>query len=135
MRCPVSDVDRAGLRAALLRAEPWVAATDRGPRAVDAGTCDRCDVLPRLLPTCGPVPWPGLCRPCALAIGLDGWCEGHREQGRDALRWAVALPDHWDVAVVLWWVATGELRAAELRTLEVPPSLSSEVRSQLPPPG
>jgi hypothetical protein len=37
------------------------------------------------------------------------------------------------VAVVLWWVATGELREAELRTLDPPATLPSEVRALLPP--
>jgi hypothetical protein len=128
----MSRLDRAGLRAALVRAEPWLADTDRGPQAVDAGACDRCAELPRLLPNCGPVAWPGLCRPCALTTGLDAWCDGHREEGRAALRWAVSLPEHWDVAVVLWWVATGELREAELRRLGTPSSLAREVRAMLP---
>jgi hypothetical protein len=88
----VSEVDRRALRAALLETEPWLGEPDRGPRSVDAGACDRCRELPRLLPTCGPSGWEALCRTCALAVGLDAWCDGHRDDGREALRWAVALP-------------------------------------------
>jgi hypothetical protein len=128
----VSEVDRHALRAALLETEPWLGEPDRGPRSVDAGACDRCRELPRLLPTCGPSGWEALCRPCALAVGLDAWCDGHRDDGREALRWAVALPEHWDVAVVLWWVATGELRTAELRTLHGTQALPAPVRALLP---
>lgn len=130
----MSDLDRAALREALLQAEPWLAATDRGPRAVDAGPCARCRTLPALLPTCGPVPWPALCRPCARAVGLDAWCDGHREEGREALRWAMALPDHWDVAVTLWWVATGELRRTEVRRLRDTTELPHTVRRLLSEP-
>jgi hypothetical protein len=128
----VTEVDRQALRAALLEAEPWLGEPDRGPRSVDAGPCDRCRELPRLLPTCGPSRWEALCRPCAVAAGLDAWCDGHRDDGREALRWAGALPAHWDVAVVLWWVATGELRTAELRTLRDTEGLPGPVRALLP---
>lgn len=128
----MSTPDRRGLREALLSAEPWLAVDDQGPRAVDAGPCDRCGDLPRLLATCGPVAWEALCRPCALEIGLEAWCDSHREQGRVALRWAVTLPDHWDVAVSLWWVATGELRAVEVRRLDRLERLPPSVRALLP---
>lgn len=128
----MSDVDRAALRQALLAAESWLGAAERGPRSVDAGACDRCGELPRLLPTCGPTSWEALCRPCALEVGLDAWCDGHRQEGREALRWAVALPTHWDVAVVLWWVATGELRTAEVRRLHGTEALPAGVRALLP---
>ena len=128
----MTGLDRRALREALLAAEPWLAEPDLGPRAVDAGTCDRCGGPPRLLPTCGPDAWPGLCRACALSVGLAAWCDGHREEGRTALRWAVALPDHWDVAVVLWWVATGELRDAEVRALSDRDDLPPAVRALLP---
>ena len=104
------DLDRPALRAALLDAAPWLDATDVGPRAVDAGTCDRCGERPRLLPTCGPGAPEALCRDCAAALGDDAWCDGHRNDGMAARRWADALPDRWEDAVVLWWVATGELR-------------------------
>jgi hypothetical protein len=128
----VSEVDRPALRAALLETEPWLGESHRGPRSVDAGACDRCRELPRLLPTCGPSGWEALCRTCALAVGLDAWCDGHRDDGREALRWAVALPTHWDVAVVLWWVATGELRTAQLRALRGIEELPGAVRALLP---
>ncbi len=98
------------MRAQLRELAPWLDATDVGPRAVDAGTCDRCGQRPRLLPTCGPAGWPALCRPCAAEVGDDGWCDGHLDEGRAARAWADALPDRWADVVVAWWVATGEVR-------------------------
>jgi hypothetical protein len=123
---------RAALRQALREVEPWLAATDVGPRAVDAGTCERCGRLPRLLPTCGPVPWSALCRDCAGQIGLDAWCDGHEEEGRAALAWAGSLPPHWDVAVTVWWVSTGELALGAL-VLPRLGALDARVRRLLPP--
>lgn len=107
----MEPIDRQALRDALLAAQPWLAATDTGPQAVAAGGCDRCHDAPRLLPTCGPAAFQALCRTCAEAVGDDGWCEGHRAEGRAARQWAAQLPDRWADAVVLWWVATGEVRA------------------------
>lgn len=101
---------RAELRAALLDAAPWLAATEVGPRSVTAGACDRCGTDPRLLPTCGPSAFEALCRGCAEQEGDHGWCAGHEEEGRAARAWASALPERWQDAVVLWWVATGEIR-------------------------
>ncbi len=106
----MATVDRAALRRALLDAAPWLAATDVGPQAVDAGNCDRCGTAPRLLPTCGPSGADAVCRRCAEELGDAGWCDGHLEEGRAARRWAQQLPDRWPDAVTLWWVATGELR-------------------------
>lgn len=106
------SLDRAALRRALVAAEPWLAADEVGPRAVDAGPCDRCGRRPRLLPTCGPGGFTALCRDCAEALGDDAWCEGHLDEGRRARSWARRLPDRWPDAVVLWWVATGEVRLA-----------------------
>jgi hypothetical protein len=91
---------------------PWLAATDVGPQAVDAGTCDRCGAAPRLLPTCGPTGARAVCRDCAAALGDEGWCEGHRDEGVAARTWAAALPGRWADVVTLWWVATGEVRLA-----------------------
>lgn len=105
----MTPAQRSDLRRALLEVEPWLGATEVGPRAVDAGPCDRCGELPRLLPTCGPVAWPALCRSCGGQVGLEAWCDGHQDEGRWALAWATSLPDHWDRAVTLWWVATGEI--------------------------
>lgn len=101
--------DRRALRAALLEVAPWLDATDHGPRAVDAGTCGRCDRAPRLLPTCGPSAHAALCRACALELGDEAWCAGHRDEGRRARAWARALPERWEDLVVLWWVSTGEV--------------------------
>lgn len=102
--------DRARLKAALLAVAPWLGSDELGPRAVDAGSCDACDDLPRLLPTCGPAGHAALCAGCADTIGLDAWCDGHRDEGETALAWAARLPDRWPELVVLWWVATGEVR-------------------------
>ena len=93
---------------------PWLTATEFGPAAVEAGDCDRCGTAPRLLPLCGPVVWQAVCRDCGLDLGEDGWCAGHEVDGTDARTWATALPDDWSEAVLLWWLATGELRAVEL---------------------
>ncbi len=102
---------RAALRQALLAYAPWLAADDVGPRAVEAGRCEVCDLSPRLLPTCGPgAGGAGVCRACAQALGDQGWCAGHQQDGVQARRWAADLPDRWAQVVVLWWVATGELR-------------------------
>jgi hypothetical protein len=106
----MSTLDRAALRRALIGAAPWLTATEVGPRAVDAGNCDRCGRAPRLLPTCGPSGADAVCRDCARALGDGGWCDGHLEEGRAARRWASQLPDRWADAVTLWWVATGELK-------------------------
>jgi hypothetical protein len=103
-------VDRAALRRALLETAPWLAETEVGPRAVEAGRCDRCDEAPRLLPTCGPSVAGAVCRDCAEWLGDDGWCDGHVEDGRAARAWARRLPDRWADAVTLWWIATGEVR-------------------------
>ena len=101
---------RTALRAALLEAAPWLDATEVGPRSLVAGACDRCGAAPRLLPTCGPTRYEALCRDCADAEGDDAWCDGHLEDGRAARAWAAELPDRWGEAVVLWWLATGEIR-------------------------
>jgi hypothetical protein len=100
---------------------------------VDAGACDRCGQLPRLLPTCGPDGLPGVCRPCARDLGTDAWCDGHLEEATASLRWADALPDHWDLAVTLWWVATGEVRLEQLVPLRDDHRLAPGVRAALRP--
>lgn len=123
---------RRELRAALLAVEPWLDTTELGPRAVDAGACDRCQDLPRLLPTCGPTPWRGLCRSCAEVVGLDAWCEGHRAEGEAALAWAHELPDHWDLVATLWWIATGEVRLDVLAPLRMDQRLPRRLRAVLP---
>lgn len=128
--------DREALRRALRRAYPWLDDRDRGPRAVVAGECDRCGEAPRVLPTCGPVPWQALCATCGLQVGFAGWCDGHRPDARGHLRWAAALPEEWPLVVRLWWVATGEVR---LDVLVVPPGLRRRlpvaVRAELAPGG
>lgn len=96
---------------------------------MDAGQCDRCGQRPRVLATCGPVAWTALCRDCALEVGPHGWCDGHADDAADLLAWAAALPPWWGDAVVLWWVATGEVTAtpATLRT-----DLPRPLRTALP---
>lgn len=95
---------------------------------MDAGTCRRCDERPRLLPTCGPVAWPALCADCAAYVGPEAWCDGHRDEARRLLRWAAALPPWWGDAVVLWWVATGEVAWDGRR----PAGLPARVAAALP---
>ena len=103
-------------------------ATEAGPRAVDAGTCARCEVRPRLLPTCGPTSWTALCRDGAATVGTHAWCDGHREDAEELLAWAATLPPWWADAVVLWWVGTGEV-AWDGRT---PDTVPAPVRATLP---
>jgi hypothetical protein len=108
-----SPTQRAELRALLRRRAPWIDDSRYGPRTVDAGLCDRCERLPRLLSRCGPDGGGAVCRPCAIALGDDGFCDGHRDVGRDARAWAARLPDDWPDVVLAWWLASGELRTAD----------------------
>lgn len=103
-------LDRAGLRAALSARYPWLDVTDHGPRAVEAGDCDRCGLEARLVETCGPVAWRYLGRDCAIRLGRDAWCDGHAEAAGTALAWLADLPPEADTVARLWWVATGEVR-------------------------
>ncbi len=107
------ELDVAGrrrLRDALAAAAPWLCDPEVGPTTVDAGTCDRCGERPRVVATCGPAAARTLCVPCVLAVGDDGWCDGHRDVATAARTWAGRVPPWWADAVVLWWVATGEVR-------------------------
>jgi hypothetical protein len=124
----VDPSQRAALRAQLRGVAPWLDADDLGPRAVDAGPCDRCGDLPRLLPTCGPDSPGALCRDCAEELGDDGWCDGHLDEGRAARAWAARLPSRWADVVTLWWAATGEVR------LPVGQAPDTSVLTSLPPP-
>jgi hypothetical protein len=126
-----TPIDRPRLRRALLEAEPWLGATDHGPQAVDAGACDRCGHLPRLLPTCGPEGLAGVCRPCARELGTAAWCDGHLADAEAALSWADGLPDHWDLVVTLWWIATGEARLDSLVDLRADGRLPAGLRHSL----
>ncbi len=111
--------DRRALRRELLAAYPFLSRTDAGPQAVEAGECDRCGEEPRLVQPCGPPPgdlprpagpdW-ALGRRCALAAGVDGWCDGHVEEAEEVLGWLGGLPATTDDVARLWWVATGEVR-------------------------
>ena len=102
---------------------------DVGPQSVDAGPCDRCDDRPRLVATCGPAAWRALCRTCVLDVGLDAWCDGHAEDGREHLAWAADLPPWWADATVLWWVATGEVQGLPAH---LDPALPGPIRTALP---
>ncbi len=103
-------IDRHQLRQALVRRHPWLARTDMGPRAVEAGECDRCGHEARLVMTCGPLPYRYLGRRCALRLGEEAWCEGHAPEGRAAQEWLRGLPEEADDLARLWWVATGEVQ-------------------------
>ena len=111
------QVDRRALRAHLQAAHPWLEAGGWGPRAVVAGECDACGEEARLVQPCGPPPSvPGvgpdwaLGRRCAIAAGVEGWCDGHEEEAVEALAWLAALPPEADDVARLWWLATGEVR-------------------------
>jgi hypothetical protein len=103
------SVDKAGLRRVLLARHPWLGEPGLGPRAVNAGECDRCGREARLVETCGPVPWAALGRRCAAEVGAAAWCDGHAAEAAEALEWLAALPWEADDAARLWWVATGEV--------------------------
>lgn len=103
-------IDKPALRQVLRARYPWLAATDRGPQAVEAGECDRCGAEARLVATCGPIAWATLGRRCAADLGPDAWCPGHAEEAAATLAWLAALPDEADDVARLWWVATGEVR-------------------------
>lgn len=92
---------------------------------MDAGACDRCQQRPRLLPTCGPDGYPGLCAGCAADLGVDAWCDGHQGEAEASLAWAADLPAYVDTVITLWWVATGEVRAPErsATVAHLPPAL------------
>lgn len=101
---------RRALRGALVERHPWIADPDVGPRAVEAGECDRCGTEPRLVTTCGPTRWAGLGRRCSAVVGLRAWCDGHADEAARWLAHLRTLPDEADTVARLWWVATGEVR-------------------------
>lgn len=101
---------RRELRAALAARHPWVEDVEIGPRAVEAGECDRCGAEARLVTTCGPTRWAGLGRRCAADIGERAWCDGHADVARRWLAHLDRLPPEADAVARLWWVATGEVR-------------------------
>lgn len=108
---PADTADqRRGLRRALADRHPWLADTDVGPQAVEAGECDRCGVEARLVQVCGPGPWGSLGRRCAAELGSAAWCDGHVDDAQRALTVLAALPVQVDDIARLWWVATGEVR-------------------------
>ncbi|MDX1658849.1 MAG: hypothetical protein R3343_08520 [Nitriliruptorales bacterium] len=123
-------LDREGLRRALRTAYPWIGDEAFGPRTVDAGECDRCRKQPRLVPTCGPVGWRALCRECALEVGTDAWCDGHLADGREILGAIEELGGDWATVVLLWWIATGEVRherLSEMPTTELPAGVAAHL--------
>lgn len=125
-------LDRRRLRDALRQAYPWVADTEVGPAAVEAGECGRCTRRPRCVPTCGPVAWAALCATCAVEVGDDAWCEGHRESGAAHRARARQLPAAWPTVVRLWWVATGEVRVDDEWLRLARADVTAGVRAALP---
>lgn len=107
---PLDAARRRELRVALAARHPWLDDVEVGPRAVEAGECDRCGAEPRLVATCGPTRWAGLGRRCAAEIGERAWCDGHADDARRWLAQLRRLPPEADVVARLWWVATGEVR-------------------------
>ena len=85
--------DSRVLQRALLSHYRWLERDDVGPRAVEAGECDRCGNEARLVDTCGPGPHVYLGRECALILGVDAWCDGHIADAKGALAWLAELPD------------------------------------------
>lgn len=124
--------DHRGLREALRVAYPWVTDTEVGPRAVEAGECDRCARRPRCVRTCGPVAWTALCADCAVEVGEDAWCDGHGEDGRAHRAWARQLPPEWPTVVRLWWAGTGEVRVDTAWLHLVRDEVPDPVRRALP---
>lgn len=102
--------DRRVLQQLLRSRYPWIDDEAIGPRAVEAGECDRCGHEARLVVTCGPIPHRYLGRRCARQVGAEAWCEGHAADAERALAWLDALPPEADDVARLWWVATGEVR-------------------------
>ncbi|CAN5843894.1 hypothetical protein BH24ACT15_BH24ACT15_28370 [soil metagenome] len=110
---------RADLRRQLQGRYDWLANVDIGPQAVTAGECDVCGQEARMVQPCGPPPsslgsaagpdW-ALGRRCAEQAGVEGWCDGHRDQAVQALAWLRQLSPNADVVARLWWLATGEVR-------------------------
>lgn len=125
-------LDRRALREALRQTYPWVADAEVGPAAVEAGECDRCARRPRCVPTCGPVAWAALCATCAVEVGEDGWCDGHRDEGAAHRAWAEHLPAAWPTVVRLWWVATGEVRPDEQWLRVARADVAADVQAALP---
>lgn len=118
---------RAELRRALQALYPWVAGTEWGPAAVEAGECDACGTEARLVQVCGPGSQQFLGRRCVTVQGTQAWCSGHLQDAAAALTWVVGLPDETDLVARLWWVATGEV--------SVDPKLVSAGLAQLGLPG
>lgn len=104
------DFDKQALRDALRAHHPWLDRDDVGPRVVQAGECDRCGHEARMVETCGPSLHRYLGRRCAQRVGVEAWCEGHREDAEAAIAWVSDLPEEADDVARLWWIATGEVR-------------------------
>lgn len=125
--------DKHVLREALRAHYPWLDREDLGPRAVEAGECDRCGNEARLVPTCGTAPYRALGRRCALRLGLEAWCAGHAKDAEEALDWLRSLPEEADDVTRLWWVATGEVRL-DLALVSRSPALAEVVAGVLEDP-
>lgn len=73
-----------------------------------------------------------LCAACAVEVGEDAWCEGHRDDGARHRRWAAALPAEWPTVTRLWWVATGEVRVDEPWLRAARAEVTADVAGALP---
>ena len=104
------DVEQRGrLRRALLARYQWVADTEWGPAAVEAGECDGCGAEARLVQVCGPGSAQFLGRTCVLTQAEQAWCSGHAGEAALAVEWVDRLPSEADIVARMWWVATGEV--------------------------
>lgn len=99
---------RRALKQYLSDAVPWLHDVTVGPATVDAGACGNCGVLPGIIGVCGPVAFQTVCASCVTQSDL--FCDGHADVARYAETFCSALPPNWAEIVVLWWVATGELK-------------------------
>lgn len=66
-----------------------------------------------------------------MELGATAWCDGHADEAETSLRWAAGLPSYWDLAVTLWWIATGEVRVGRLDQVRRDPRLPSALRGAL----
>lgn len=104
----MSVTKRRALKQFLADVVPWLHDVVVGPTTVDAGVCGNCGVLPGIIPVCGPVSFQAVCASCVTDSAL--FCDGHADVARYAATFSAALPANWAEIVVLWWVATGELK-------------------------
>lgn len=105
----MSVLSRRDLRRMLATEAPWLIDGTVGPTTVDAQLCGRCRTDPGIVPVCGPVAFQAACPSCVTARD-DLFCDGHQDVAAYARTFSRALPANWREVVLLWWIATGELR-------------------------